>query len=98
MSRQVSNIRAARQAVLDRAGVSGCSILQEDGAVREASQYPLDLRERAVRMVAEVTPGHPPQWAAIIVVAQKLGIDSADTLRKCVLGRGSMRVGGRVDH
>ena len=38
-----------------------------------ASQYPPELRERAVRMVAEVTPDYPSQWAAITAVAQKLG-------------------------
>ena len=49
-----------------------------------ASQYPLELRERAVRMVAEVTPDYPSQWAAITAVAQKLGIGTAETLRKWV--------------
>ena len=49
-----------------------------------ASQYPLELRERAVRMVAEVTPDYPSQWAAINAVAQKLGIGTAETLRKWV--------------
>lgn len=43
-----------------------------------ASQHPPELRERAVRMVAEVTPDHP-QWAAINAVAQKLGIGTAET-------------------
>jgi transposase-like protein len=35
-------------------------------------------------MVAEVTPGYPSQWAAITAVAQKLGIGTAETLRKWV--------------
>jgi transposase len=52
--------------------------------VGRASQYPLELRERAVRMVAEVTPDYPSQWAAITAVAQKLGIGTAETLRKWV--------------
>jgi transposase len=52
--------------------------------VGRASQYPPELRERAVRMVAEVTPDYPSQWAAITAVAQKLGIGTAETLRKWV--------------
>ena len=33
------------------------------------SKYPDELRERAVRMVAEVRPQYPSQWAAITAVA-----------------------------
>lgn len=32
------------------------------------SKYPDELRERAVRMVAEVRPQYPLQWAAITAV------------------------------
>ena len=46
--------------------------------------YPLQLRERAVRMVVEVTPNYDSQWAAINAVAQKLGIGTAETVRKWV--------------
>ena len=49
-----------------------------------AGQYPPELRERAVRMVAEVTPDYSSQWAAITAVAQKLGIGTAEPLRKWV--------------
>ncbi len=49
-----------------------------------AGQYPPELRERAVRMVVEVTPDYPSQWAAITAVAQKLGVGTAETLRKWV--------------
>ena len=35
-------------------------------------------------MVAEVSPDYPSQWAAIAAVAQKLGIGTAETLRKWV--------------
>ena len=49
-----------------------------------AGQYPPELRDRAVRMVAEVTPDYGSQWAAITAVAQKLGIGTAETLRKWV--------------
>jgi transposase len=39
---------------------------------------------RAVRMVAELTPDYPSQYAAICAVAKKLGIGTAETLRKRV--------------
>jgi transposase len=48
------------------------------------ANYPPELRERAVRMVAEVRPDYPSDWPAICAVAQKLGIGSAETLRKWV--------------
>lgn len=35
-------------------------------------------------MVAEVTPNYGLQWAAINAVAQKLGVGSAETVRKWV--------------
>jgi transposase len=44
--------------------------------------YPQELRERAVRMVAEVRPNYESDWAAITAVAQRLGIGTAETLRK----------------
>ena len=45
------------------------------------SKYPDELRERAVRMVAEVRPQYPSHWAAISAVAGMVGIRSAETLR-----------------
>jgi len=42
---------------------------------------PDKLRERAVRMVAEVRPQYPSQWAAITAVAGMLGIGTPETLR-----------------
>jgi len=51
---------------------------------RRSSNYPPELRERAVRMVAEVRPDYPSDWPAIVAVAQKLGIGTAETLRKWV--------------
>src|SRR5688572_25371401 len=48
------------------------------------SPYPAELRKRAVRMVAEVRPDYPTEWAAINAVATKLGIGTAETLRKWV--------------
>jgi transposase len=49
---------------------------------RGGSNYAQELRERAVRMVAEVRPEYPSDWPAIVAVAQRLGIGSAETLRK----------------
>ena len=46
--------------------------------------YPPELRERAVRMVAEVRPEYQSDWPAMRAVADKLGIGSAETLRKWV--------------
>ncbi len=51
---------------------------------RRSQQYPPELRERAVRMVAEVAPNYDWQWAAINAVAQKLGVGTAETVRKWV--------------
>jgi len=51
-----------------------------------ASRYPAELRERAVRMVAEVRPQYPSEWAAITAVAGMLGIGTAETLRTWVRG------------
>jgi transposase len=51
---------------------------------RQSANYPPELRERAVRMVAEVKADYPSEWAAIGAVAQKLGIGSSETLRKWV--------------
>ncbi|MDV9202716.1 transposase [Streptomyces sp. Wh19] len=48
------------------------------------SSYPLELRKRAVRMVAEVRGDYPSESAALRAVAQKLGIGSAETLRNWV--------------
>jgi transposase len=44
--------------------------------------YPRELRERAVRMVAEVRPNYDSDYAAITAVAAKLGIGTPETLRK----------------
>lgn len=51
---------------------------------RRSSNYPPELRERAVRMVAEVRPDYPSDSQAIVAVAAKLGIGTAETLRKWV--------------
>jgi transposase-like protein len=45
------------------------------------SPYPPELRERAVRMVAEIRPNDSTEWAAMKAVAAKLGIGAAETVR-----------------
>src|SRR5215475_5520185 len=45
-------------------------------------KYPQELRERAIRMLAEERPKYPSEAAAIRAVADRLGIRSPDTLRR----------------
>ena len=47
------------------------------------ARYPVEVRERAVRMVVEHEREHESQWAAISSVASKLGM-TPETLRKWV--------------
>src|SRR4051795_3074995 len=47
-------------------------------------RYPAELRERAVRMVAEIRGDHDSEWAAIARVAELLGVGTAETVRKWV--------------
>src|SRR3954447_6692922 len=47
-------------------------------------QYPPELRERAVRLVAECRADHASEWDAMRSVAQKLGIGTTETVRKWV--------------
>lgn len=47
-------------------------------------QYPRELRERAVRLVAEHRGDYETEYAAIKSVAAKLGITTAETLRKWI--------------
>ena len=48
------------------------------------SRYPLELRRRAVRMVAQVRDDYPNEAAALQAVAEKLDIGSRETLRNWV--------------
>lgn len=47
-------------------------------------KYPRELRERAVRMVAECRGDHASEWEAMGSVASKLGIGTTETVRKWV--------------
>ena len=53
-------------------------------AGRTSKRYPPELRERAVRMVGEISGDHESQWAAMNEVARLLGIGTAETVRKWV--------------
>jgi transposase len=48
------------------------------------TSYPVELRQRAIRMVAESKADYPSEFAAIDAVARKLGIGSPETLRKWI--------------
>ncbi len=47
-------------------------------------RYPPELRERVVRMVAEISGQRDSEWAAISEVARLLGVGCAETVRKWV--------------
>ena len=47
-------------------------------------QYPPELRERAVRLVAECRADYASEWEAMRSVAEKLGIGTTETVRKWV--------------
>jgi transposase len=61
------------------------------------SSYSPEIRERAVRMVAESKASYGSELEAIKSIASKLDIGSAETLRKWVRrAEKSMLVGGPV--
>ncbi len=47
-------------------------------------QYPIELRQRAVRLVAEQREQYQSEYEAIRSIAAKLGITTPETLRKWV--------------
>lgn len=49
-----------------------------------ATRYPAELRERAIRMVAEHRGEYPSEWAAVVSIAGKLGVGAPETLRKWI--------------
>jgi transposase len=73
--------------LLNRPGMSGDSNPWKgwDGVMQgRRGGYPAELRERAVRLVAESRAHHDSEWAAITSVAAKLGVGCAETVRKWV--------------
>ncbi len=42
--------------------------------MRRPGRYPQELRDRAVRMVAEHRHEYPSEWAAIMSIASKVGV------------------------
>jgi transposase len=48
------------------------------------SSYPPEVRDRAIRLVAETRADYPSEFTAIVSVARKLGIGSPETLRKWI--------------
>src|ERR1700712_3592377 len=53
-------------------------------AGNNSKRYPSELKERAVRMVAEIMPEHESEWAAMARVAELLGVGTGETVRKWV--------------
>ena len=49
-----------------------------------SKRYPPELKERAVRMVAEIRQDHDSEWAAMGRVAELLGVTTPETVRKWV--------------
>lgn len=49
---------------------------------RTSTRYPVELRERAVRMVTEIRSDHESDWAAMRQVATLLGVRTPETVRK----------------
>ena len=49
-----------------------------------SKRYPVELRERAVRMVAEIRGDHDSEWAAMARVAELVGVGTPETVRKWV--------------
>lgn len=47
-----------------------------------STRYPVELRERAVRMVTEIRGDHQSEWAAMSKVAELLGVGTPETVRK----------------
>ena len=47
-------------------------------------RYPPELRQRAVRMVAEVREQYASDWAAMRAVAELLGVGTPETVRSWV--------------
>lgn len=53
-------------------------------SANSSRRYPPELRERAVRMVAEIRDQHETEWSAMRAVAELLGVGTTETVRKWV--------------
>ena len=49
-----------------------------------SKRYPAELKQRAVRMYAEIRPDLETDWGAMARVAELLGVSTAETVRKWV--------------
>ena len=49
-----------------------------------SKRYPAELKDRAVRMVAEIRSEHGSEWAAVESVAEKFGIGTAQKVQNWV--------------
>ena len=49
-----------------------------------SKRYPAELKQRAVRMYAEIRADQDTDWAAMARVAVLLGVSTAETVRKWV--------------
>jgi transposase len=48
------------------------------------SQYPREMKERAIRLVVETKHEYDGEFVAIVAISKKLGIKSPETLRRWV--------------
>ena len=71
--------------MLNRPGMSGQFSCWKDGVMASTSKrYPAELKDRVVRMVAEIRSEHGSEWAAVESVAEKLGIGTAQKVQNWV--------------
>ena len=49
-----------------------------------SKRYPAELKERVVRMVAEIRGDHESEWAAMTRVAQLLDVKTPETVRQWI--------------